>query len=201
MGSVLKIVIVIGGVVLAVFIGATLFFRHVLAQNSKERKPAEQVYNGEGEENALILYQPSPHGTTDTMAMAAAEALQELGYTVVVNHPSRWLDYDLSDYQALGFGSAVYMGTVSGPLLDYMRSHPFTGKRVFLFSAGSDLRQKPELDRMESAVPPGNMVSKVKVKRGEEELIKGILREQFAGGVSAGAGPLEAEAAQEESLE
>lgn len=179
MGIVLKIVLIIGILIIVVGITGITRMRMTLARNGKARKPKELIYDGRSGKNALVLYQPSPHGTVDVMAKAAAEALQDMGYTVTLNYPSEELDYDLNSYQVLAFGSAVYMGSVSGALVHYIKNCTFAGKKVFLFSVGKNLREKSELAFMEKFIGEGNMVSKLKVSKGEEKLVEKIIRQQF----------------------
>ena len=179
MGIILKILLAIIAIIVLITVWQTVRLSRILRKNSKERKPKEEIYNGEGEKNALVIYQPSPHGTVDSMAKAAALALQDMGYTVVTNYPGKSLNYDVSRYDVLAFGSAVYIGTVSEVLVDYIKSLHFEGKKVFLFAVGINVKEKKELGIMEKWIGKGNFISKVKVEKGEEQLIDQIVREQL----------------------
>lgn len=179
MGTALKLVIVFAGILAAAALTALLKFGLFLAKNGRPRTPKEERYGGEQGKNALILYQPSPHGTVDIAAKRAALALNEKGYTVVMNYPSDLLDYDLDQYEVVCLGSAVYIGKVSAALTNYIKKHPFTGKRVFLFLIGKETEEKGELERTEALIGTGNAVSRVKVMRGQESLADDIIRRQF----------------------
>ena len=170
-----KVILIILGVLIVLFIAAMLFFKSYLNLNTKELSPNEKMLNGNTDKKALVLYQKSKHDTATNITMALAEELNQNGYTVVINHPSSELNYNVDDYDLLVFGSAVYMGTISGPLQKYMNNAPLEGKDVIVYSVGGSLYEKQELELLKGKASRAKSVKGIKVSKGQEEVIKSFI--------------------------
>ena len=170
-----KIILIILGILAVLFIVAMLFFKSYLNLNTKELSPNEKMLNGNTDKKALVLYQKSKHDTATNITMALAEELNKNGYTVVINHPSSKLNYNVDDYDLLVFGSAVYMGTVSEPLQKYMDNVPLEGKDVIVYSVGGSLDEKQELELLKGKASRAKSVEGIKVSKGQEDVMKSFI--------------------------
>lgn len=146
-------------------------------RNNRVRTPEEQVF-GSGERGALLLYQPSNHGSNAPLAQALAEAVAEAGYTVTVNYPTEQLPYNPEDYDLLIFGAAVYMGQVAEPLKKYLATHPFGGKQVIFFVTGR-LSERAETDELAALAARGNRVASIKLSPSETGRLLDFVRERI----------------------
>jgi len=171
--KVFKIVFLgIGIFIIVAIIVAILVFTMLNKSNSKVNEPNEVVYKGTSDKKALVVYQPSKGDTTENISTAAAKQLNGEGYTVVVNYPSEKLTYNLQDYDIIAFGTPVYMGQTSGTLTDYIKKNKFTGKKVLLYTTGSNTEAMDEVNKMEENLEKGNKVAKIKVSKEQEDKIK-----------------------------
>ena len=171
-----KIILIILGVLVVLFIADYVFFKIYLNLNTKELSPNEKILNGNADKKALVLYQKSKHDTATNITMALAEELNENGYTVVINHPSSELNYNVEDYDLLVFGSAVYMGTVSEPLQKYIDNAPLEGKDVVVYSVGGSLDEKQELELLKDKASRAKSVKGIKVSKGQEDVMKSFIK-------------------------
>ena len=156
-------------------IAAMALLKGAVRKRDRVRSPEERTF-GAGERGALLLYQPSNHGSNAPLTQALAEEVAALGYTVTVNYPSEQLPYNPEDYDLLIFGTNVYMGEVADPLKKYIAAHPFAGKRVLLYVTGQ-LTEHAELDALAALVPPGNEVAGVKLRAQEREKLLEFARD------------------------
>ena len=85
------------------------------------------------------------------------------------------MNYNVDDYDLLVFGSAVYMGTISGPLQKYMNNAPLEGKDVIVYSVGGSLDEKQELELLKGKASRAKSVKGIKVSKGQEEVIKSFI--------------------------
>ncbi|NCB62474.1 MAG: hypothetical protein EOM52_02505 [Clostridia bacterium] len=142
-----------------------LFIRSTRRMRDRVFPPKETVL-GTGLRSALLIYQPSRHNQGARIAKAVAGALVNEGYTVRINRPSPALSYDPDNFSYLIFGGTAYMDDVGKPLLDYLTSLKFKGKRILLYSIG-DSDKAPELAGLRLCVPTGNAVRTIKVRADE----------------------------------
>jgi len=176
MNTLLKILLIFIGVIVVIVVGAALFFASYASLNTKELQSNEVILKGDGNKKALVLYQKSKHSTATDITMALAKALNENGYTVVINHPSSKLTYHTKDFDVLAFGSAVYMGTVSKPLQSYMEKTSFEGKKVMIYVVGSSTETNTEVDLLKGKAKGADFVDGIKVKKGQEYKIKAFVK-------------------------
>ena len=177
MGKVIKIILVIVIIMVIICIAGMIFISSYSRINKKELAPKETILKGTTNKKALVLYQNTKHETGTNITMAVAKELQNLGYIVVINHPSSKLTYDVSEYDVLAFGSGVYMGTVSEPLKAYMDKTDFTGKNVIVYAIGSNTEETAEIEQLKSNVKNAAKLGGIKVKKGEESKIRDFIQQ------------------------
>jgi len=170
----LKIILIIIAVIVILFIAMII---DILRINTKELKQKEIILKGEKNKNALVLYQKSKHKTATNITNALAEELNQNGYTVTINHPSKKLNYNINDYDILAFGSAVYMGQISKPLLKYMDKISLKNKRVIVYAIGDATDVTTEVDLLKEKAKDALLVDGIKVKTGQESKIKEFVKE------------------------
>lgn len=125
----------------------------------------KEVVKGNGEKKALLLYQPSRHSTAKDVTEKVADALVERGYKVIINHPSDKINYDLDEFDFLGFGSPIYVGRYSVELKKYLENHEFRNKKVLVYAIGSRVDETEEIDNMYSLINRNNETFKIKVSK------------------------------------
>ncbi len=173
MKKILKILLVVVGVIL---IGAVVVFSSYSKLNTQELQPNEVVLKGNDNKKALVLYQKSKHSTATNITMALAQELNRNGYTVVINHPSPKLTYKTEDFEVLAFGSAVYMGSVSKPLQEYMGKASLKGKNVLVYAVGSATEVTTEVDMLKEKSVGADIIDGIKVKKGEEDKMRAFVK-------------------------
>lgn len=169
----IKIILI---VVVLLFIIAMLLFRSFLKLNTIQLSPNEIIKKGDSDKKALVLYQKTKHDTATNITTALAEELNSNGYTVTINHPSTKLSYNLDEYDFIAFGSGVYMGTTSQPLKDYIEKHSYEGKDVMVYTVGGSLDEKSDLNNLKEIVKRARKLDGIKVKKGEEDIIKKFVK-------------------------
>ncbi len=168
----MKIFLIIVGVILGIIIIGVVIMRMLMNVNFKVLKPDEKIIaNGDENKKALILYQRTRHNSATDITMALADKLHELGYRVTVNYPSAYINYDLSDYDMLAFGSGAYAGSVANVLKAYMQNVDFTGQKVLLYSIGVDRQNAPELENLRTLAGAADVIESIKLAPGETEKI------------------------------
>ncbi|EPY2284695.1 flavodoxin family protein [Clostridium sporogenes] len=112
---------------------------------------------------ALIVYQPSVSDASSRIAHQIAKGLNESGYEVTLNHPGKYLPFDLSDYKLVVFGSPTYCSITTKALVDYMSSiKDNTLGKVVLYSTGTVPNNLKEFDAMEKQLNDVKPYKKVK---------------------------------------
>lgn len=106
------------------------------ASVEETKKPNEVVLEGDKNKKALIIYQQSADESTYLATMILADKLNEEKYTVVINYPSKKIDYNIDDFDVVALGSPVYAGKVSKALLSYIEITDFSNKNVLVFLTG-----------------------------------------------------------------
>lgn len=124
-----------------------------------------EVTKGNGDKKALLLYQPSRHSTAKNITDMVADALVEKGYKVIINHPSDKINYDLEEFDFLGFGSPIYVGRYSTELKKYLETHEFRNKKVLVYAIGSRVEDTEEIDSMFDLINRNNETFKIKVSK------------------------------------
>lgn len=132
---------------------------------------------GNGKKSAIIIYQPSKHNAAYNITMAIANALADNDYSVVINHPSDKLLYDLTQYDLIAFGSVVYAGKFSSVLYNYIMSNRFKNKKVLAYTVGYKINDKTDLNELKVLLDDMNDVYTIKVKKGQELKIKQFVNE------------------------
>ena len=155
----------------ALFIFSFKLKNEVKALNAR-REPNELKF-GDGKKSALVIYQPTKYGAETNLTMALADYLARNGYTVTVNYPSHELNYILSEYDLLVFGSGVCLGRVSPILSEYIMTHPFKNKKILIYTVGSHVADLSDLNELKILIDAqNNEVHAIKVSKGQEtELI------------------------------
>ena len=125
----------------------------------------KEVVKGNGDKKALLLYQPSRHSTAKNVTEKIADVLVEKGYKVIINHPSEKIDYDLEEFEFLGFGSPIYVGRYSTELKKYLQTHEFRNKKVLVYAIGSRIDETEEIDSMYELINRSNETFKIKVSK------------------------------------
>lgn len=171
----IKILLVVAILLIILLVTVMILFKVTVRSRDTVKKPNERVY-GTGERLALVLYQPSNHGSNIKPTLAMAQALAEEGYTVTVNYPSELLPYRVEDYDALIFGTNVYLGETAQPLKKYLCAHPFTGKKVVLYLTGS-ASEAPELEPLQKLIPGGNEIHTIKVRASEQQRLADFVKD------------------------
>lgn len=147
-------------------VAGLIFFKFTVGRRDSWRMPDEKIM-GDGARKALLLYQPSNGGHNVPLAHALAQQVAKQGYTVVMNHPSERLTYNLEEYDLLLFGTPSYLGETSKALRSYIKSHPVWGKHIFLFVTGG-VTEAPELESLKSLFPVGNELHGIKITTAEK---------------------------------
>ena len=173
----LRIILIILAIIFMFFVIAILVFASFVKLNKRELKQKEIILNSNKNKKALVLYQKSKHKTATEINMALAKELNDNGYTVTINHPSSKLNYNIEEYDILAFGSAVYMGLISEPLMNYMRQISYKNKNVILYLVGMATDVDTEKKLLEEIVHDAKKVKSIKVKKGEEAKIKNFAKD------------------------
>lgn len=172
----LKIILIIVVIIVILFIAMIIFFSSYIRLNTEELKQNEIILKG-GNKKALVLYQKSKHKTATNITNALAEELNQNGYTVTINHPSKKLNYNINDYDILAFGSAVYIGQISKPLLNYMDKISLKNKKVIVYAIGDATDVITEVDLLKEKAKDALLLDGIKVKKGQESKIKEFVKE------------------------
>lgn len=139
-----------------------------------------QVDLGNGEKTALIIYQPASSRSVTQITMALAEALVQNSYKVTVNFPSDSLNYDLSSYDLIAFGSGVFMGSVSSTLCNYMFQNKFRNKKVLIYTIGQKLKDTSDLSELKIQLDNRNDIYSIKLKKGQEAEMRHFVNEMLS---------------------
>jgi flavodoxin len=140
-----KILIIIGIVIVVLAAAFMITVKVLIDHNNKPAGTEKETLSASGNSGkALVVYQPSKGtGITKNMAMQIAKGINSKGYEVTLSYPGKHLSMDISQYSIVVFGSPIYVGKASSVLKDYIKSIPdFTGKKVILFTSGSNDNSK-----------------------------------------------------------
>lgn len=162
--------IVFFAVIFIIFLGS-IWLKRGLSVLNKTHTPNE-VKLGSGEKTAIIIYQPTKHNTAYNITMAIANTLVKNGYTVTINYPSNDINYNLSQYDLIIFGSSVYVGKPSPVLGNYILRNKFRGKKVLIYTVGSLINDDSDLKELKVLLDGVNDVKAIKVKKGQENIIE-----------------------------
>lgn len=172
----LKIILIIIGIIFLLFMIAMIFFVSFAMLNKKELKPKELILESKKGKKALILYQKSRHNTATEITMSFAKELNNNGYSVTINHPSKKINYNIEDFDILAFGSAVYMGTISEPLVRYTEKISFKNKNVILYLVGMAPDVDVEIKKLRETISDAKSIDIIKVKKGEDDKINEFVK-------------------------
>lgn len=175
-----KILLILIAIIFIIFFLGMLFFASYVILNKRELKSKEIIIKGNNKKNALILYQKSSHKTATNVTMEIVKILNSKGYNVTVNYPSSNIKYNMEEYEIVCLGSAVYMGTVSEPLIKYIESNKFSGKKVIIYLIGLATEINTELELLKSKINGASLVDGVKVKKGEVTKIEKIIEKALS---------------------
>jgi len=137
----------------------------VISSTNKPKSSKEEILKSsqQSPKKALIIYQPSLSDISSRMAHQVAKGLQDGGYEVTLNYPGDHLSIDISKYNLIVFGSAVYAGQSSKALTDYMsKVKDYSSSRIVLYSTGSDPNNTIELSNMEKLIDGTSAYKKIK---------------------------------------
>ena len=132
---------------------------------------------GEGAKKALIIYQPSKNNVATNLTKVIADCLAQYGYTVTINYPSDELNYILSEYDLLIFGSAVYIGRFSPILGSYMLKNRFKNKKVIVYTVAPNVNDVTDLNDLKVLVDSLNEVRAIKIYKDQDERLKKFVKE------------------------
>lgn len=172
------------GLALLIFLFG-MFFLSIWLKNGLKvlnviHKPNE-IKVGKGNKTALIIYQPTKHGTATKFAKIIAECLTEHDYTVIINYPSNELDYILSEYDLIVFGSGIYLGRFSPVLSDYILQNRFKNKKVLIYNIGFRTNDLTDLNELKVMLDDANEVYAIKVNRKQENKLKEFVYKSIDG--------------------
>lgn len=141
---------------------------------NKVHQPNE-VTIGKGEKSALIIYSPSNSNGTENMSKSIADTLSKNDYTVKINYPSDNLKYNLKDFDTIIFGTPVYMGKISSPLENYIKSQNIKNQNVILFVTGMAVDKHDEEETMKTWLDTSNSINTIKVKKNDYDKMNNFI--------------------------
>ena len=162
--------------ILIALISLFLWLRNGVKALSKNYSSNERV-KGNSSKQALVLYQPSLHETSESFADTVIDTFLNLGYKVTANHIDQGSMYNINQYDIIAFGSPIYVGSISPKFEEYIKSQDIKWKKVILYSIGTIQKENYELDNLENMLKQQNIVYKIKVQpnpSGKQELISFI---------------------------
>ena len=173
--SVIKIILFILGF-LVIFIGVSIFSLYSTVTTIDKAYPSNEILLKGGEKQALLIYEPSKSKLSESVALKAADAIKNNGYTVTINYPSDELNYDLEKYDVIVFGSPVYAGKTSSVLKDYMSSNIIENKKILLYSIGKFEDKKDELNDLKACISSNNIIEAEKYTENSEKLFLDFIK-------------------------
>lgn len=139
--------------------------------------PSNERIKGSSSKQALVLYQPSMHETSESFADTVIDTFLNLCYKVTANHIDQGSMYNVSQYDIIAFGSPIYVGNISPKFEKYIKSQDIKWKKIILYSIGTIKNENYELDNLENMLKQQNIVYKIKVQPdpfGKQKLISFI---------------------------
>lgn len=131
-----------------------------------------EIKVGNGEKSAIIIYQPTKHDAATKLTKAVADCLAENGYSVTINYPSNEINYILTEYDLIVFGSGVYLGNFSPVLSDYILHNKIKNKKVLIYTVGMKTDDLTDLNELRVMLDDANEVHGIKVSKGQEDKLK-----------------------------
>ena len=95
---------------------------------------------GKEPKSALIIYQPTKDNVAKNITKVIADCLAPNGHTVTINYLSDDLNYILSEYDIIVFGSAVYIGRFSLVLGNYILKNRLKNKKVIVYTIAPNIK-------------------------------------------------------------
>ena len=174
-----KIVFIILGILVVLGIGSIILSSQCRKLNETEQACVENRI-GVGDKEALILYQESMSSMVKDNVDAIADTLQKAGYSIVTNHPRADLDYAVQDYDVIVLVSPVYARKLAQPLLDFLDTQDFTGKKVYGVIVGM-IKQEGQEEKLKEHIKNADQKEVIKVVGFEKtqmlENLEGFLSE------------------------
>ena len=172
-----KILICVG-ITFGVLVLCLVFFVLLVLSTNNPKGSHQEILPSKEQpfRKALIVYQPSLSDAASRIAHQIAKGLNDGGYEVTLNYPGKHLSLDISSYQIVVFGSAVYCSQPSKALIDYIAHtrtsgiKDYTSKKIILYSTGGVPSDTSELDVMRKTlneVKPYQTI-KFNTKKGKE---------------------------------
>lgn len=158
-------------ILLVVMFFVSIWLKNGLKVLNITHQPNE-IKVGNGKKSALIIYQPTKHNTATNLTKAIADCLAENDYTVTINYPSNEINYILSEYDLVIFGSGVYLGRFSPVLSDYILRNRFKGKKVLIYTVGLRTDDLTDLNELRVMLDDANEVHGIKVSKGQEDKLR-----------------------------
>lgn len=158
-------ILLVSSLIFLVFVAVVCVFMLIGINTTKAIKNPKEVVKGQGDKKALLLYQPSRHSTAKNITESIADTLVAKGYQVTINFPSAKLNYNLDEFDFLGFGSPVYVGRYSEQLKLYLSNNKFKKKKVLVYAIGTRLDDTDEIDSMYDLIDSENEAFKIKVSK------------------------------------
>lgn len=174
-----KIIGIVLLVLFCLFVFALVVFSRIVAVNKKQLPSKEEVVEGTNGKKALILFQPSNHGTVDEMTKVVTKEFGQAGYTVISNYPTLEKTYEMKEFDVVAFGSAVYMGTTSVPINRFLENTSMEKVDVLIYVVGGEAETAPEIDVIKSKIKGAKSISAIKVTKGQEERLASFVREKI----------------------
>lgn len=165
---------------LLISVGSLTYLWYIQNWLDSQEKPNPKVYltNQKQRKKVLLLYHNSRHKTMEKRVSLMSKILNEQGYDVYVDHPSKNVDYNPMEYDVLVFACPVYLGNYSKAFDKYIEAHPFVSKKVLILLMGMDPEEKRELDKFENALPKNNSVYKLKIDNKDERVLVKYLKKK-----------------------
>lgn len=158
--------------VFVILIVLTIIIIIVCKTNANKARPSNEIImkskNPNGKE-ALVIYQNFNTDFPKEISNSFATGLNNKGYNVTINTAGTFLPKDVSKYNVVILGGAVFVGNVGEPLQEYAKSiENFGDAKVILYSAGGSLDNTSELDTLEKLLSK-KTIQKVKFAYSDKE--------------------------------
>lgn len=165
-------------IVLIILLIIMLWFASFINMNNKFLIPKEEKYGIDKGLKALIIYQPSKHGTLYKMVMVAVDVFVKNGYEVTINYPNKGVTYNMSDYDIILFGSPIYCGSVSKSLLFYLEHCIFSNNKVGVFLTGVTEWMDTDFEEIDKNIDDSkNEVLRIKLNKDDEADMRKFVNE------------------------
>lgn len=159
-----KILLGFGLFILVLFIAMVITAKIFSSTNNPKTKKEEILKSKtQSSKKALVVFQPGVSNFTDKIAHQIAKGLNDGGYEVTIDYPSKDLSKDVDNYSVIVFGSPVYGGKPLSIVTDYSSSLTnLSSKKIVVYSTGAGKNTTSELDIMEQAIKNADVYKKIK---------------------------------------